>query len=316
MDKVKLYQANTVTQARYDYSLIEKRTIYLIIREVRKRYVLNDDGQRDLFGNLVLTFNRSQLENASFSDADDMYRSLKRLRKRNFDIKGEDGKWLDVGFINYAEHIPRTGKVEIEVSRKILPYLVELSKEYTEYNLTVALSLGSEYSQRLYEYCSQFKAAGGFQMTVSDFREKLMLKEKYKQYGAFKVFVLEAARKELKKLYDKKQCDLYFNYSEEKEGRKIVALKFKIIVSEKENPLSLDDIAYFVRTELSSLFDIKNKPKNKSFIDTVMMALLREPEKLKHCYQKLGFVRSNIPKEEQTKYMRFVINEEYLTGKK
>lgn len=310
MEKVKLYQANAITQARYELSLIEKRAVYLIIREVRKRYVLNDDGQRNLFDDLVITFNRSQLEDAS-SNADEMYKSLKKLRNRDITIEDAE-EWLNVGFVNYSHHFKRLGKIEVQVSKKILPYLVELSREYTEYSLTVALSLSSEYSQRFYEYCSQFKAAGGFQMSLGDLRAKLKLEKKYQQYGNFKVYVLETARKELKKLYDKKQCDLYFNYSEEKEGRRIVALKFKIIANEKENELSLDDIAYFVRTDLSSLFDVKNKPKNKTFIDTVMRALILEPEKLKHCYKKLGFVRSNIPKEEQTKYMRFVINEEYL----
>lgn len=310
MDKIKLYQANAITQARYELTLIEKRAVYLIIREVRKRYVLNNDGQRDLFDNLIVTFNRSQLEQAS-SDADEMYKSLRKLRTRDIIIEDAE-EWLNVGFINYSRHFKRMGRIEVQVSNKILPYLVELSREYTEYNLMVALSLSSEYSQRFYEYCSQFKTAGGFQMSIGDLRAKLKLEKKYKQYGAFKIYVLETARKELRKLYDKQQCDLYFNYSEIKEGRKVTGLKVKIIIAEKENPLSLDDITYFVRLELSKLFNVENKPKNKDFVNDVIGKLIMEPEKLKHCYQKLNFVKSNLPAEEQAKYMRFVINEEYL----
>jgi hypothetical protein len=46
--------------------------------------------------------------------------------------------WLTCGFINYA-HIKRN--CEIQVSHKLMPFLVELSSQYTTYSLHVAMSL-------------------------------------------------------------------------------------------------------------------------------------------------------------------------------
>ncbi len=309
----KLRQANKLTQARYELSLVEKRAVYLIIKEVRQKYILTDEGQKSLFGDLIITFDRSMLEKEASTRPDEMYKGLEKLRTRSITIE-EGNIWLNVGFINYSKHYKNQGKVEIQVSKEILPYLVELAGEYTEYSLTVAMSLNSEYSQRFYEYCAQWRTAGGFEKSIDDLRKHLCLEKKYIQYGALKVYVLETAKKELKKLYDLGQCDLYFNYSEIKEGRKVVKLIFKVISNKKENKLSLDDLLYQVRTRLKTMFETDKKPKNKEFISKVMVNLRLEPELLKHCNSKLEFVKNNLPKKEWSQYMRFVINQEYLNN--
>ena len=52
-----LVQSNTITQARYEFTKIEKRIIYRIIKEIRKQYVTGE-LQSNLFNELVvcLTF--------------------------------------------------------------------------------------------------------------------------------------------------------------------------------------------------------------------------------------------------------------------
>jgi plasmid replication initiation protein len=41
------------------------------------------------------------------------------------------------------------GIAEIQVSHKLMPFLVELSSQYTAYSLHVAMSLKSKWSQRM-----------------------------------------------------------------------------------------------------------------------------------------------------------------------
>ena len=244
---IKLYQSNVLTQARYELSVMEKRAVYLIIKEVRRKFVLTDEGQRDLFDDLIIYLNRNELDESSNKNGDLMYKSLTQLRKRDITINDNDF-FLNVGFINYSEHKKGEGKIQIQVSNKILPYLVELSKEYTEYSLTVAISLKSQWSQRFYEYCSQFKNTGGFKVSINDLREKLKIENKYEKYASLKKRVIETAQKELKDLYEKGQCDLYFNYSETKMGRSVTDLTFKIISrTPGEEILSDEDIDYIVR---------------------------------------------------------------------
>lgn len=53
--------------------------------------------------------------------------------------------------------------------------------------------------------------------------------------------------------------------------------------------------------------------KNKSFVDSTITNLILNPDKLNHCFGKLSFVKSNLPKEEWQRYIRFVINDEYFS---
>lgn len=310
--KTIIAQANIITQGRYDFTVIEKRAVYFIIREVRKQFVLNS-GQKTIYDNLVI---RMKTEDLQKSDTvlRDIYSSLKSLRRKSIEVEDEE-RWLELGYINYSEHKKRAGEVEVEVSKKILPYLVELAKEFTEYYLTVAISLKNKYSQRFYEYCSQWKSTGFFTMKIDDLREKLMITEKYPRYALIKKYILEPAVKELKALYDKGQCDLYFTYSEEKSSRSVVSLKFFVHTKENDNTINIlkpDDYVYHIRTWLSGWLDAAHKSKNKLWIESVINTLIKNPDNLQKCYNKLIWIQKNKERTDFAPYARFVIEEDFL----
>ena len=97
-----------------------------------------------------------------------------------------------------------------------MPYLVALAENFTSYDLTVAISLKSAYSQRFYEYCCQFKNRTNktFFFSVDDLKKMMMLEDKkgYDNSSNFKTKVLDVAQKELKEAYDNGQSALYFDY--------------------------------------------------------------------------------------------------------
>lgn len=305
-----LVQSNTITQARYEFTKIEKRIIYRIIKEIRKQYVTGE-LQSNLFNELVVCLTFKDLQEVS-ENTQLVYKSIRTLKTRSYEFDNDE-EWLILGIINKARHIKTKGTWEITVDREMVAQFVELAKNYTEYSLTVAMSLRSEYSQRLYEYCSQFRSSGGFRMKVQDMKEKMRLVKKYDRYAGFKKYVLDVALKELKELYKQGQCDLYFEYSEEKNGRSVETLRFKIISRETpETKMSLEDLLYSVRNDLTNIFDIQKMPKNKEFVNKTMTELMLNPEKLNHCFGKLAFVKGSLPKEEWQRYMRYVINDEYF----
>ena len=164
----------------------------------------------------------------------------------------------------------------------------------------------------MYELCAQWRSAGGFRLTIEDLRLMFKLEEEYNRYASLKLKVLEVAKVEIKKLYDKGQCDLYFEYSENKDGRSVRSLNFKIISSKTENAITLQDLDYAVRTELSILFETRTRPKNNEFLGKVMNVLRLNPEDLNRCYQKILFTKQTIPNDEQARYLRYVLNEEFL----
>ena len=263
-----LVQSNTITQARYEFTKIEKRIIYRIIKEIRKQYVTGE-LQSNLFNELVVCLTFKDLQEVS-ENTQLVYKSIRTLKTRSYEFDNDE-EWLILGIINKARHIKTKGTWEITVDREMVAQFVELAKNYTEYSLTVAMSLRSEYSQRLYEYCSQFRSSGGFRMKVQDMKEKMRLVKKYDRYAGFKKYVLDVALKELKELYKQGQCDLYFEYSEEKNGRSVETLRFKIISRETpETKMSLEDLLYSVRNDLTNIFDVQKMAKNKDFVNKKM----------------------------------------------
>ncbi|MFI8555773.1 replication initiation protein [Psychrobacter sp. NPDC077938] len=319
MKETVLVQDNRITTARYELSLLEKRIMYLLLREVRNRFVVNKSGSTTLFNDLIVRTSSAALrKDLNETNTDKIKKALKSMRLRSFEWQNEYPEdhelheWFEVGFINYGNW-KRGGEIEFQVSHMILPFFVELTSRFTEYSSLVAMSLKSKWSQRFYEYCCQWRQAGGFNITITDLRSQLVLESKYVKYATLKKNVLEVAYKELKELYNKGQSDVYFEYSEFKKGRSVESLRFKVISKAKGTEhLSNDDIDYIVRTELHRIFDTKRKPKNNEFVGKTMTALRLDLDKMKHCYKRLETTVKKMPKEEQPKYLRYIINEDYL----
>lgn len=315
-----LVQDNRITTARYELSLLEKRIMYFLLKDVRNKFVVNKVGSKTLFDDMVIkTTSSALLKGIKETNPIKVKKALKSLRLRSFEWQNEYPEdhelheWFEVGFINYGLW-KRGGDIEFQVSKKILPFFVELTTRFTEYDSLIAMSLKSKWSQRFYEYCCQWKAAGGFKIKLQDLREQLYLEDKYSKYASLKKYVLDVACKELKELFKKDQCNVYFEYSEVKNGRSVETISFKVISKQKgEEYLSNDDITYFVQGNLNTIFKVEEKPGNKEFVSIVMTALMLDFEnKMKHCYKRLNTTVLKMPKDEQSRYMRYIINEDYL----
>ncbi len=249
---------NAITIARYDYTLTEKKIVYRIIQHLQDKMQKGVD--ETLFGDLILFIPMHEL--VSHEHYNRVRQGLVSLRRKDFEIttpdqidptgKGEHG-FLNVGFVNWTEYNRNTGLVEFEVSRKLMPYLLELAKGFTSYSLNVALSLKSVYSQRIYECCCRFRGTGVWNISIEDFKTMLSI-ENDKAYigknanGNVKARVLEVAKKEIKSIYDKGECDLYFVYEFKKTGKIFTDIKFKIFSTKnpKHVPQMEEDRAYCI----------------------------------------------------------------------
>ncbi len=311
--EIKLAQANVLTQARYNFTVVEKRAVYYIIKEVRRQFIEQQDGQRDLFNDLVIKIKTADLQGPDIgTELREVYLSLKNLRRKSIWIEDQQ-RVLEVGYINYFEHLKRESNLEVQVSHKILPFLVELAEQFTTYSLTVAISLKAKYSQRFYEYCSQFKSTGFLYISISDLRAKMLLEKKYSRYAQIKMYVIDVAHKELKSLYEAGNCDLYFNYSEDKSGRTVNGLKIVIVSKEKQpEPLKIDDLVFYIRTWLTTWLSAASKPKNKAWIDKVIKHLQKNPDQMPKLYDRLVRMQERETAASYAAFSRYIIEEDYL----
>jgi len=309
--EVYIAQANAITQGRYNFTVVEKRAVYFIIKEVRKQFIDNPNGQKTLFENLVIKMQTKDLQ-SSDTQLDKVYKSLITLRKKSIFINN-DKEALELGYINYFHHIKHEPFLEVEVSKKILPYLVELADNFTEYRLTVAIALQTKYAQRFYEYCSQYSYSGFFTLTPTELTEKLDLGNKYPRWALLKSKVIDVAHKELKDLYAKGECDSFFEYSVVKRGRSVERIKFVVIsrIENKEKP-KLDDLIFQLRAWLTDWLSANKRPKNKAWINNVIKQLQLKPDNIAVLHKRLLDMQRLEANTSYAALSRHIIEEDFL----
>lgn len=313
MKEIIIAQDNRLTTSRYELTLIEKRIFYYIIKEVRNKYTT---GQRDLFDDLILNIKVSDLckEVNQEDNKKETRKALEKFRSRNFTYANEiEDDWLTCGFINYA-HIKK-GIAEIQVSHKLMPFLVELSSQYTAYSLHVAMSLKSKWSQRMYELCQKWQGTDGFRISVDELRLSFMLEEKYNRYALLNERVLQVAKRELKELYDLGQCDVYFEFTEERKGRTVEMLRFKLFRKNAMNIKTTSDLLLELIPVFQTMYETSSKPKNDAFIKNVILQLQKYPNLIEPLNKRIKEILAEGMKNDTPRYIRFILNEDIIAYK-
>ena len=324
--EVTLAQANALTQARYDFTLVEKRALYFVISEVRRRFIDRTDGQRTLFNDLVVYISTSNLTGANMK-LSEVYSSLRLLCEKKIWLM-QDGAEIDFTFIAFFDHKQRGTLLEVVVSAKVLPFLVALASHFTTYSLTVAVTLNAKYSQRFYEFCSQYENndsdpensnSGYFFFTVTDLRRKLMIEDKYPKYGLMKKYVLDTAQRELKTMFDAGQCNLYFEYREEKAGKRINRLHFFVYSRNTKKHVvgshNLMDQTYYIRLWLEGWLSAKTRPKNKEWVNMVISHINLRPTLITKLYLRLAKMKTEDLQANYAALARHIIEKDILTVK-
>lgn len=125
------------------------------------------------------------------------------------------------------------GYIAYRFSEYIFPFLFELQKEFTKYQLKQACALRSVHSWRLLELFEQFRQSkenqkiknGWLTITIEEFWHAIEATESYKSnFYLLKIRVIEPAIKELVQ-----KDNWLIEWEAVKKGRKVIALKFKFL---------------------------------------------------------------------------------------
>ena len=318
MDKEKeiISQANEITNSMSPLDLVQKRCFYLIVQQVRKKYIETDQPTKK-YENMIINMTSDTLAKArDEKHVTQAFESLAKLRDQYFKIVTKDFK-LVVGIINYAKYIEETKMYEIEVSKEILPYLVDLSRRYfTSYNLTVAISLRHVSTQRFYELCNQYKHKAGmkFFIDADQLRNMLMLDGKYKKDSQMREKVFDVAQKELKELYDKGQSDLCFDYKPDeatKVGKKYT--RYWIYIHTKETDQYQEQT--FKQTQQQALYIYKVClsvfKRDKKYCNRAYQWLELHPDKIQEVFDKVTRLQKDYKGADLSKIIRYAFKEDF-----
>ena len=306
-------QSNALTSSRYDFSPTEKNVLYHIIQKVRHDYI-EGTMQRDLWDNMYVQINATDLSRIADEDHTQRARkALRDLRHKDIEIEDEEGNWLNTGFINYAKYNARTKTYEVEVSKEIMPHLVELARNFTTYSLTVAITLKSRYSQRFYEWAHQYlgRNTKTFFFDIADLRHMLKLGDGYKLKADVKRRVIDVAMKELKAVYDEGRSDLWMEYYDEGRGD-ATRFFFKIHTKDEEVMQQQEAIKDLQKMSLY-IFQASNRifRKDPKFRERIQKAVDFDPSMIRPVYDKLVKLEKDTKVAELPALWRYILREDF-----
>ena len=165
--------------------------------------------------------------------------SAEQLNSRIYHIE-DKAKVLQIGLLASAEYMKGKGVIELEISEKMRPYLIDLKSNFTSYHLQAALSLTSKFAKRIYQLVSQWKDVGHTKTyTLDEFKYMLNLKdpkgkepEQYVAIANFQRDVLKVAMNQINE-----HTDLRFSYELLKSSRAYDRIKFYVNAQEPKQLL-------------------------------------------------------------------------------
>lgn len=210
-----LIQSFKLTSARYNVGIYGQRLILRIVENLQSQgYVEGVDFaggvnliDPDKTDNELDDYLRSvefkiplkdlMTSSAEYSQAKS---GVRRLMQQIIEYESEDGSWTAFPFLTYAHFEKGTGIATVTISRILYRALLDFTKGFRRYELSVALSLKLPYSIRLYQLvCGQ---QNPLTFEINEFKKMIAgmkneRKVRYPRIWDFAKRVLEPAKQEL-----------------------------------------------------------------------------------------------------------------------
>lgn len=222
MNKSLVYKSNALIEASYRLSVNEQRIILGCIAQVRRDAPLTDQQLYTVTAQDVATLAGIGVKTA--------YRDLKTAAERLFRREvtlheapnGKGGakvrltRWVQE--VVYQED---QGTVALRFSQPMVPYLSQLTEQFTRYALADVAHMDSAYGIRFYELLCQWRGAGQREVDIDWLRDAFQLEGRYGRLADFKRWVIEPAVEQINE-----HSPLWVKWSQRKTGRRVSHLLF------------------------------------------------------------------------------------------
>ena len=149
-------------------------------------------------------------------------KACRKLMKTDLTLpRNESTELWQINVCSMAKYNKKEGRVSIQFTDSIMPYLSQVREKFILYNLKEIANFNSLYTTRLYELIQEFKDTGYIIKSVEQLRKLFAVGNSFKLYGDFKRRTFDHACKEINDNYK-----MNLGYEEIKEGRKVIAVKF------------------------------------------------------------------------------------------
>lgn len=295
----KVSWSNVIINSPISYNLLERRAMYFLTGEVKHKFVEKGLGVPQNWEELYFYLTDDDLGVIGGNkNVPRTYEVLSTMGEKFFPVRymTEEGKeiigkvhWVDTFFFDQE-----TGRYAVRVSPEIMPYLINLNKNFTEFDVGTALKLRSKYTQKMYEICCRYggdyrhydmeqQAMGNIYkkrvipISISDFRQLFNLNEIrdpktgkvlqpsiYENSKDIKRYILNSARDELLTMFKCNASKFWFEYDTYSSGgRGGKVSSFIIYIYTKDNPKQGEQRPWTKGDEPLFPFEEETKPKDK-----------------------------------------------------
>lgn len=232
--KKDIVKSNALIEASYSPgSVYRMRLIMACLLQIKageklshkQTFTVTANALADLTGSAAKN-NYRELAKAA-DDLMDMIITVPNYRPNDDPRKVVKRRMNVVAHCDYTKH---EGKVEIDFTHSIIPYISQLKKHFTKYQAKYVMPMKSSYGVRLYELCLQWMGDER-EFEIEDFKELLGLDDQYQILGDLKRRVINPALRDINTY-----SDIRVAFGQRKAGRRVTHLQFKITRQEAEKP--------------------------------------------------------------------------------
>lgn len=215
-----------IQKSRFDLSLQEQKIVLYLISQITPY-----DEEFKLYEFSIPDFCKiCGIDHTSGGNYADLKRAVKEISDKSIWISIDEDqetllRWIEKPYLN-----KRSGTIKIRLDEDMKPYLLQLKKNFTSYELIFTLRFRCKYSTRLFELISSihYHTLEEYSRRYSiEELKRLMGAETYKTWQSFKERALNPAVREINR-YSNKNLD----YNVIKKGRTIIGVE--LIVSSKD----------------------------------------------------------------------------------
>jgi plasmid replication initiation protein len=225
-NKKLVVSSNDLVHAKYTFSLWQKRVFVYMVSEINSFDDVEFPIQKIYIKDLMNFF---QVKNK------DDYNVIQRIPEQLYAMsmkmsyRSDKGykRWREVRILSQFTHPEDKEEdnayIELKFNDDLKPHLLDLKQLFSQYDIQNIIYLRSVYSFKMYEWIKSNAYLGKWDVSLQDLKEMLDVEHKYKNYGSFKLKVLNQAQNDLNEC-----CDVTFTYTEQAIGKRVERLFFTI----------------------------------------------------------------------------------------
>lgn len=209
-----------LVNARYKLDTSEIKFVLACLTQIKKEdkeFCIYEIKISDLESKLQVEQNSTRLK--SFA---------KKLMSKPLEVPTINGGWIVFNWFSKIQYVPDERKFLVRIDEDLKPYLLDLRERYVMFNLKYILPLASNYSIRIYQLLKEYESLTKRYFLVDELMDILQVPPSLRRYDNFKRKVLKVAELELFE-----HTDIAFTFEEEKEGKKVHRLVFRISLNSK-----------------------------------------------------------------------------------